>query len=268
MRYFGFDGSLGTSFAALTVGLALTWGPQAGAQNVVPVSQIPDVTAPAEVTPEFVDAVRRALIGNPEIILEVLSVLEAQQAAEKSSKDRELIARHADELFVGLDRTKPILIEFQDYNCSYCRRVHPDVTAVRDADPDLQLVVVEFPILGEDSTYAAEMALAVKALYGEDTYRDFADSVLLADSNANPATVLRILDVLGLDGTAVTEASKDPAIAEQLQRSAYLARTMGVRGTPAFIGPSGISRGAAGRAQLVALAQPIPAQTDTSSKGE
>lgn len=267
MRHFGLDKSRCTSLSALTFALALSWGEGAGAQSVVPVSQTPQVPT-VEVSPEFVDAVRRALVENPQIIIEVLTVLEAQQASQEAGKDQALIDRHADELFADLDTSKPILIEFQDYNCGYCRRSHPDVVAVRTATPDLQVVVLEFPVLGEDSIYTAQIALAVKSLYGADTYQSFVDTVMALESPANPATVLRILDVLGLDGTAVTRASKSSVVSDELERAAYLARTMGVRGTPAFVGPSGISRGAASRAHLAAIAQPIPTASDSSPKGE
>ena len=267
MRHFGFDRSWGTSLSALSLGLALVTAQGAGAQSVPPTS-VPVVLeqSPVQprVTPEFVEAVRQALVQNPEIFLEVISVLEADQAAEEAGKNQALIEDNAEILFAGLDPTKPILLEFQDYNCGYCRRVHPDVAALSKDNPDLQLVVMEFPILGEDSVYTAEIGLAVKALYGQDTYRRFSDSILLADSAANPATVLRILNLLGLDAQEVTKASKAPSIAEELQRVAYVARTMGVRGTPAFVGPSGISRGAINRAQMAALAAPA----QPSSKGE
>lgn len=261
MQYFGFNRRSGISRIALSVGLALTMAHGAGAQSVA----LTQVTAQPTVTPEFVDAVRQTLTENPEILLEVFAVLEAQQEAQETNNDRMLIADHADTLFDGLDLDKPILIEFQDYNCGYCRRVHADVKALRDRSPDLQLVVLEFPILGENSKYTAEIALAVKALYGETTYRDFVDAAMGLDSPANPATVLHILNDMGLDGQAVTQSAKSPDIAAELKRAAYLARTMGIQGTPAFIGPSGITRGAAGRTQLAALSQPA-AETTASNE--
>ncbi|MEX0304444.1 MAG: DsbA family protein, partial [Leisingera sp.] len=103
---------------AAAVGLTMTTAPAA--------AETPQTDA------EFDQRVRDVLLRNPDIILEVFALLEAKEEAAKAVKDQELIAKVADELFEGLDPEKPILVEFQDYNCGYCRRAHPVVASLKD----------------------------------------------------------------------------------------------------------------------------------------
>ena len=114
-----------------------------------------------EISDPFDQRVRETLLRHPEILLEVFALLEAQQKAGQIPTDPEMIAKVADTLFAGLDPKKPILVEFLDYNCGYCRQVHPVVSALRAQNPELQFVVLQMPILGEGSRYAAEAALAL-----------------------------------------------------------------------------------------------------------
>ncbi|RAI32939.1 disulfide bond formation protein DsbA, partial [Rhodoplanes roseus] len=64
------------------------------------------------------------------------------------------------------------LVEFFDYNCGYCRRAYPDMMALIDNNPDLKMVLKEFPILSEGSVQAARIAVAVDAV-APDSYSDF-----------------------------------------------------------------------------------------------
>ena len=52
------------------------------------------------------------------------------------------------------------LVEFSDYACTYCRQSVADVDALIAANPDLKVVMREYPILSPESVDAARMALA------------------------------------------------------------------------------------------------------------
>lgn len=194
---------------------------------------------------EFDQRVRDALLRNPDIILEVFALLEAKEEAAKAVKDQELIAKVANELFEGLDPEKPILVEFQDYNCGYCRRAHPVVASLMETMPDLQLVLMETPVLGKDSTFTAKAALALKALKGVDAYREFSDAMMSVQGKASAATTIRTLAELGHDPEGVTAAVQEGLGAEDLDKAKRLAAALGATGTPYFVGPGGVIRGAA-----------------------
>ena len=54
------------------------------------------------------------------------------------------------------------LVEFFDYNCGFCRKALDDKIELMKADPKLRVVLKEFPVLGEGSTQAAQVAVAVR----------------------------------------------------------------------------------------------------------
>lgn len=210
-----------------------------------------------EISDPFDQRVRETLLRHPEILLEVFALLEAQQEAGQVPTDTEMIAKVADSLFAGLDPQKPILVEFLDYNCGYCRQVHPVVSALRAQSPELQFVVLQMPILGEGSRYAAEAALALKALEGEAAYLAFSDALMTEMAPVTVASVLRILNNLGHDTETVTQAIRSGLAADALRQTASTAETLGIAGTPYFVGPGGIVRGAGSARQLEAISKPV-----------
>jgi protein-disulfide isomerase len=52
------------------------------------------------------------------------------------------------------------LVEFFDYRCGYCRIMAEPMQALIARDPELRIVMKEFPILGPDSLLASRAALA------------------------------------------------------------------------------------------------------------
>lgn len=228
--------SLGKALMAAAAGFALLGTPAA--------AEMPKPDA------EFDQRVRDALLRNPDIILEVFALLEQKEETAQAGKDQELIARVAGELFAGLDPEKPILVEFQDYNCGYCRRAHPVVASLLESMPDLQLVLLETPVLGKESTFAAKTALAVKALKGEEAYREFADAMMSMQGPTSAVATIRTLTELGHEAGEISAAVKEGVGAEDLEKAKRLAAALGATGTPYFAGPGGIIRGAASADQL------------------
>lgn len=253
--------TFGKTLMASAVGFALLWTPAAAEQGTRDMSkqQAGEGFTARAVEPiedagdEFDERVRQALLRNPEIMLEIFALLEQKEVASKAVKDQDLIASVADDLFAGLDPDKPILVEFQDYNCGYCRKSHATVQALREQMPDLQLVLMEMPILSDGSRYTAQAALALKSLEGEEAYLNFADAIMGGTETANVATVLRVLTDQGHDAEAVVKAIKAGQGADELKKAQDLADALGVTGPPYFVGPSGIIRGAASIERLKGL---------------
>ncbi|MEF9605821.1 DsbA family protein, partial [Paracoccus sp. PXZ] len=88
-----------------------------------------------------------------------------------------------------------VLVEFSDYNCGFCRKSAPQVTALLQSDPGLKLVVHEIPIFGEGSRYAAEAALAAQA---QGKYPEFHRALMSMRGKAEKASVLRVAREVGL----------------------------------------------------------------------
>ena len=212
-------------------------------------------TAGADTVPEtdsvFAARVRQVLLDHPEILLEVLDRLEQGNETALRPADTDLIAAYADRLFGTEDGSAPVLVEFFDYRCGYCRMSAPEVTALRNAMPSLRVVLRHYPILGDESRFLAEVVLGVREVYGEEAYLGLHDT-LIADGGEIQVDLMGYLQELGYDLDAIEAAAQAPAVQEDLAESFALARGLQITGTPAFVTRTAILRGYADRAELTA----------------
>jgi len=206
--------------------------------------------------PSFEVQVEKVLLENPDIMVRAFAKLEQQQANEEAAAEQGRISDIADDLFARLDATKPILVELLDYNCGYCRRAHETVVALRRENPDLQYVRVETPILGAASTLASEVALTVHETHGAAAYDRFANALMTLAGPVNPTSVRQLLTAQGFDAEAILEKARAGAADAALAQAAQIARRLGANGTPVFVGPSGMVRGAGSGDELMKIASP------------
>ena len=203
-------------------------------------------------TPNFDDQVRESLLRNPEIILEVFALLEAQEAAQASAVDAELIARNAVALFPeGADQGR-VLVEFVDYQCGYCRRAATEVEALLEADPSLHRHIIQFPILGDASVNAASVMEAIRLSQPHDVFLDAHERLMAAE----PAT-LRLMGnfvaSLGLDPAEIMQIAESEEVTAIIAGNHVLARSMQITGTPGFVTEMAVIRGFADAQTLAAL---------------
>jgi len=197
---------------------------------------------------EFQRRVRRYLTENPEVIVEAMQRYEARRAVAARDEIKIALAEH--EVALLRDPASPVggnpqgdvtLVEFSDYNCPYCRRVAPVLAEAEAADPMLRIVYKEIPILGPDSVYAAEAALAADR---QGKYMAFHRALMSAKGVAAEGLILAIAAKLGLDVARLKADVEDPAIQAAIDRNLALSRALRITGTPSFVVGSEIARGA------------------------
>ncbi|MDX1541468.1 MAG: DsbA family protein [Geminicoccaceae bacterium] len=195
-------------------------------------------TDPAELD-SFEQRVREYLLEHPEVVMEALQLLqERQRVAEAESLERTIVERREEILNdpaapVGGNPSGDVtVVEFFDYNCPYCRRVAPTMTALEEADPDLRLVYKEFPILGPGSQFAARAALASRR---QGKYVAFHNALMRADDQVAEESVMRIAREVGLDPEQLEADMQDPAIQAAIDRTLQLADALQITGTPSFV---------------------------------
>ena len=105
-------------------------------------------------------ATRAYLLDHPEILPQAMQVLQQREESSRIEPMRAELERPFPGAVLGNPNGKVTLVEFSDYACSYCRASVADVAALIAANPDLRVVVREYPILHPESVDAARMALA------------------------------------------------------------------------------------------------------------
>ncbi|EPX79440.1 DsbA family protein [Litoreibacter arenae] len=176
---------------------------------------------------------------NPEIIMEALQTLQEREEAAKADQAQAVLS--ANRAALEQDPNAPVLgnpdgdvtvVEFFDYNCGYCRRVFDDVHALIESDPNVRVVMREWPILGEESVYAARASLASRA---QGKYVEFHNALMENEGRANEASIMRIADELGMDAEQLKRDMDAPEVAAHIQTSMQLTRALNLNGTPAFV---------------------------------
>ncbi|MGJ3258088.1 MAG: DsbA family protein [Rhodospirillales bacterium] len=196
------------------------------------------------------------IMDNPQVILDAVRAhQEAQEAAEQAAQQQRLVEmrqqiENADLSPVGGNTEGNVtVVEFFDYKCGYCKRVHETVINTVADDGNVRLVYKEFPILGPESMTAARAALGV--FYNiKDKYFGFHDALMQARGGLSEDRVLEIAASVGLDKAAVKKHMKDPRIDTELRHNMALAEALGIRGTPAFIVDNTLVPGALDRESL------------------
>jgi protein-disulfide isomerase len=188
-------------------------------------------------------ATREYLLANPEILPQAIDVLQSREQAKRIDPMRAELERPFPGAVLGNPRGKVTLVEFSDYACSYCRASIEDVHALIAANPDLRVVVREYPILHPESVDAARMALAAAqqgryAAFHDAMYRLGPPSAASIEAAANEA---------GVDLARAKQAIAGGAFDGQLQSNIAMAQVLGINGTPGWVTGKRILQGALGR---------------------
>lgn len=214
----------------------------------------------------FGAAVRSYLLENPEVLVEVIGVLEKQQEAQQEMNEVQMISALSDQIFndgfsyVGGNPEGDItIVEFVDYRCGYCRKAHPEVTELVTSDGNIRIIFKEFPILGEASTLASRFALSVKLNAGDAAYFDMHNALMEGSNNFTEASLRRMARKAGLDEDAIMDGMENPEIDRILQTNYQLAQMMEITGTPSFVFGDMMVRG---YAPLAAMRQMVADQRD------
>jgi protein-disulfide isomerase len=191
-------------------------------------------------------ATREWLIENPEILRDMASALQAKETGARIEPLRGKLEAGYPGAVLGNPKGKLTLVEFSDYACGYCRASLPDVAALIAANPDLKVVVQEFPILTPESADAARMALAAA---DQGKYEAF-HNAMYAVGRPGPETIAQAAKQAGLDLAAAQTAIKSGKYESELASSHALAEELGFNGTPSWVIGDEAFSGAVGRGEL------------------
>jgi protein-disulfide isomerase len=203
---------------------------------------------------EIEKIIREYLISHPEVLQEAMVELEKRQQAAEAKKSREAVAQHADKLFkssrhvtLGNASGDVTLVEFFDYNCGYCKRALADMMALMKADPKLKIVLKEFPVLGQGSVEAAQVAVAVRMQDPDGKkYLDFHQKLLSGRGQADKNRALVAAKEAGADMARLEKDMQSPEVRASLEESFQLAEALGLNGTPSYVVGQDVVVGAVG----------------------
>lgn len=190
---------------------------------------------------------RAWLVANPDILPEMADALQQREAQARLAEVGGEVTRAFPGAVLGNPKGRRTLVKFTDYGCTYCRSSEADVQRLIAADPELKIVVREWPIF-DGSEEAARMALAAA---NQGKYPAFYRA-MFAGGQPSPTSVARAAEVAGLDIAKARAFAASDAVAAELAQNMQLARALGFTGTPAWVAEGKIVEGAVGYDRLKA----------------
>lgn len=191
---------------------------------------------------------REYLLENPEILPRLADAYQAQLAKARLTNVSGEIREPFAAAVLGNPQGSKTLVKFTDYGCGYCRQSVADVDRLIASDPDLKVVIREWPIF-EGSEEAARMGLAAAAQGKYDAYYH----AMFASGPPSPASVEAAARSAGLNMEKALEFAASEEVTAELMRNDAYAREIGFTGTPSWILPDRAVEGAVGYEDLARL---------------
>ena len=136
---------------------------------------------------------------------------------------------------IGNPAGKPIIAEFMDYACPYCRIAHATIPSMLKSRPNLFLVRRDLPLLGADSFTAAAAVMAAglqgKALAMHDK--------LMSGPRLSVESIISAAQNSGTDSDAMAASMAEPEFQKRFADTINLSRSAGLNGTPSYVTESG-----------------------------
>jgi protein-disulfide isomerase len=116
------------------------------------------------------------------------------------------------------------------------------------ADAKLKVVLKEFPVLGEGSVQAAQVAVAARMQdkSGGKKYLEFHQKLLGGRGPADKARALAVAKEVGFDMARLEKDMASDEVKATLEESFKLAEALGLNGTPSYVVGSNVVVGAVG----------------------
>ena len=191
--------------------------------------------------------IRAYILNNPEVIIEAVQSLESKTREES---DVSLIQSNYNELFddsiswQGGNLNGDItIIEFLDYRCGYCIKAHNEVRKLIKSDKNIKLIIKEYPILGEKSTFLSRLAISVLQKSGPKYYKIVHDKLMTENISLNDSSIKNFLENLNINASEILEHLNSNEVTNHLRRIRALGQRLKVSGTPTFIIDENIIRG-------------------------
>lgn len=190
--------------------------------------------------------VRDYILAHPEILPQAMENLQNRETAKRLTGIRKELEMPFPGVILGNPQGTVTLVGFSDFACTYCRQSVADVEALVKENPDLRVVMREFPILSPQSAEAAKMGFAAGR---QGKYPAF-HAAMFAAGRPDAAAIEAAAKAAGLDLTRAKADLARPDFEAELIRNVDLARQLGFTGTPSWVVGDTVLSGAVGKDRL------------------
>ncbi len=134
----------------------------------------------------------------------------------------------------GSPRGDLVMAVYTDYRCPACRQAHHAMKAAVAADGRVRVLYKDYPIFGEVSETAAELAIASRY---QGIYEPLHDRLMTGPATVNTDDIRAAITAIGGNWNRLEadRKARSQDIARRLARIANEAFGLGIAGTPAYL---------------------------------
>lgn len=172
------------------------------------------------------------ILNNPDVIIAAVQQYQEDQYTQSQQIAANLVSANDGDTVMGNPQGDVTIYEFSDYNCGYCKRVFASLLEVLADDPQIRLVVKEYPILAPSSLLAAQVSIAAAQL---GKYPQVHSGLMQVRGRLDEQVINNVLNAAGITRQEVDEIIQNGSVDTIIEENQHIAQTLGINGTPAFM---------------------------------
>ena len=132
---------------------------------------------------------------------------------------------------VGPDDAENTVIEFMDYFCGYCKKIHPELINLANSRDDVRVVFLQHPILNESSNVIARFAIAAN-MQGKGI--EFHNEIFSIEGSITQEKLKEAVIKSGVNQIKFQIDLEKDEVDKLIALSSFIAGGSGARGTPSM----------------------------------
>ena len=132
---------------------------------------------------------------------------------------------------IGADEAENTIIEFMDYFCGYCKKIHSELIGLANNRNDTRVIFLQHPILSESSKVIAEMVVAANY---QDKGTELHNGLFSISGSITQEKLDQLIKDLDINITKLRIDMGKDEIKNIVKLSSFIAMGSGSRGTPAL----------------------------------
>ena len=132
---------------------------------------------------------------------------------------------------IGPDNAKNTIIEFFDYFCGYCKKIHPELIDLANSNNDVRVIFIQHPILNESSIVLAKIAIAANM---QNKGFELHHSLFSTKGSITSEKLQEAIKKAGINDARLKIDMEGDDVEKIIKLSSFLASGSGARGTPSI----------------------------------
>lgn len=132
---------------------------------------------------------------------------------------------------IGPDDAKHTIIEFFDYFCGYCKKIHPELINLANSRKDIRVIFLQHPILNESSKVIARFAIAANM---QEKGFEFHHEIFSIEGSITHEKLKEAVVNSGVNQIKFNIDLEKDEVDKLIALSSFIAGGSGARGTPSM----------------------------------